>query len=120
MPLTDRTNSVTSIERDELLAQHIACRYLVAGCQNALFDLGLKASEASDLGAESVDQRAVKILEAILSSWRGTAEILDRLQLKQRWLDDDILDDWSQLTHHAGEEQTPGLAARDHARSARR
>lgn len=60
----------------ELDAQRVACRYLVKGCERALFDFGLIAGETASSDAARIDERAADILRGILGSWRDTLSLL--------------------------------------------
>lgn len=67
----------------ELKAHHLACSHLVKGCQDAT--IRLRRDRAAQLSAgpqDSIEYRAVEILEHVLGSWCETISIL-RANLNQ-------------------------------------
>ena len=87
------TRSVTRWERDELIAQRIACTLLIKGCESALFSHGL----AGDSKQARIEQRAAEIAREILRGWHGTLDALRSLEGKQRWPDVETLEGWLQV-----------------------
>src|SRR2546426_9019581 len=97
MSSLSRTRAVTTLEREELAAQRIACTFLVKGCESALFCLGLSAADIGDSEEARIDQRAASITREILGSWRATLDILRGLELKDSWPDIETVEGWLQV-----------------------
>ncbi len=97
MSSLSRTRAVTTLEREELAAQRIACTFLVKGCESALFCLGISAADVGDSYEAGVDQRAAGIMREILGSWRATLDILRGLELKESWPDVETVEGWLQV-----------------------
>ena len=70
MASTGNRNALRTPDARELEAQHVACRYLLKGCERALFHFGLVAGETGGVDGARVDQRAAEIMRLVLSSWR--------------------------------------------------
>lgn len=71
-------------ELAELKAHHLACSHLIKGCQDAT--IRLRRDRAAELRAaaqhQSVEYRAIEILEDVLGSWCQTLSVL-RANLNQ-------------------------------------
>ena len=72
------TATLTGIrmQSDELRAQHIACSYLVRGCEDALTELARTLIETRSAGEGAANARAADILSDILDDWKETMAIL--------------------------------------------
>jgi len=57
-------------QRDELPRQLVATRYLVLGCERALFDLRCALGRTDNPGEVRVGLGAVEFLEEVLLGWR--------------------------------------------------
>ena len=79
-------------DMSEIEAQHVACSYLVKGCERALFDFGLIAGETPNLEAAQIDERAVNIMRDVLGSWRDTLSLLGEASPARKH--DRTSDDW--------------------------
>lgn len=66
----------THIPSEELKAQHIACTYLIRGCEDALGRVASEWLEAESWEEEAVNARAAEILDTVLDDWKETLEIL--------------------------------------------
>jgi len=92
-----RTSALTPEEHERLSAQRLACSYLIKAGESALFSLGLNSSDIRKARAPGRDQRAAAILLDILSSWRSTLDILQRLDGERAWPSVNTLEGWLQV-----------------------
>lgn len=107
------TRALTPKEHERLSAQHIACSYLIKGCESALFSLGLNSSDIRNARTPDRDQRAAAILLDILSSWRSTLDLLQRLDGERAWPDVHTLEGWLQADPAAiSRESRPSFVGR--------
>ena len=64
-------------EGEEIEAQAIVCRTLVAGCERALFELRCSLGRASEPPEVRAGLRAAELLESVLSGWCETLALLN-------------------------------------------
>ena len=64
-------------EGEEIEAQAIVCRTLVASCERALFELRCSLGRASEPSEVRAGLRATELLESVLSGWRETLALLN-------------------------------------------
>ena len=68
-------------EQEKLLAQWIACSFLLRACESSLVELTNATKATNDEGAAYLLYRAGDVLEEITSSWRETLNIVSEAAL---------------------------------------